>query len=472
MKVLLLGGGAREHALAAALTAAGAQVVAVALNQNPGLYRLATTFEVVDPRNTGTVTNIARREKVDFAVVGPEAPLAAGVPDALRAAEIPVVGPSQAGARIETSKRFCRELLAKYRIDASPKAIAVEHGDEVDQRVKEFAGPFVVKPVGLTSGKGVAVQGADFQTPEEGASIAKRLLAETGSGGVLLEERVDGEEFTLMAFVTDSGLYPMPLVKDYKRAGEGETGGQTGGMGSFTQRDHLLPFVSSGVRDRALEILRKTVEALRSEGIPYRGVLYGGFMLTASGPILLEFNARFGDPEGINVVSLYEPGNFAELLHGVAVGRVEPSLLQFRQRATVVKYLAPPGYGGHATPGGVLAIDEPAIERLGVQVRFGSVEGVGAGRVKLTPSRAVALVGEASAIHEAGERIEAALPFVTGPYVVRHDIASKEDLVKRTEHMRSLIVPGAKPSPLPLSVAPADAPPSSAGTSRQVLSTA
>lgn len=461
MRVLIVGGGAREHALGEALKVAGARLVVASANANPGLERLAEASVRVDPTQPPLVVGVARQHRVDYAVVGPEAPLAAGVPDALRTAEVPVVGPSKGAAQIETSKSFCRELMVKHGIPGSPRHVAVTNVDAVDARVAAFHTPFVVKPVGLTAGKGVKVMGVDFTTPQEGAAYARELLA-TGGGAVLLEERVDGEEFSLMAFVTDSGIYPMPAVHDYKRALEGDQGGNTGGMGSFSQRDHLLPFLKASSRDRALEILRKTVEALRAEGLPYRGVLYGGFMETGQGPVLLECNARLGDPEGINVLTLYEEGNLDQLLFGVAAGRVDPNLVRFRPRATVVKYLVPPGYGREPKSGGVLEIDAPAIDDLGVHVRFGAVEPAGPSRVTMSSSRALALVGEASAIHEAASRVEAALAYVRGDFYVRHDLATKADLVARTEHVRRLTVPGAKPSPLPLSVAAADAPPSSA----------
>jgi phosphoribosylamine--glycine ligase len=472
MRVLLVGGGAREHSIGLALHQSGAEVLVVAATTNPGLATFAVGMVRLDPTVAEPVVRFAQEQKVDFAVIGPEAPLAAGLGDALRGASVPVVGPSRDGARIETSKKFCRDLLTKYRILASPKVLPVSNLDEVDARVAEFHGPFVVKPVGLTAGKGVAVMGADFATAEEGASYAKQLLASgAGRNGILLEDKVEGEEFSLMAFVTDSGVYPMPLVQDFKRAGEGDTGPNTGGMGSYSQRDHLLPFLPSSARDRALAILNAIVGGLRSEGISYRGVLYGGFMQTSDGPVLLECNARFGDPESINVLSLYEPGNFAELLHGVAVGRVDPTLVRFRLRATVVRYLVPPGYPTAPTAGGVLTIDEPAIERLGVHVRFGAVEARGPGQFTVMTGRAVALVGEASAIHEAAARVDAALAHVSGDFFVRHDIGTKDDLAKRTEHLRGLLVPGAKPSPLPLSVLPAGSAPSSAATADQVMST-
>jgi len=460
MRFLVVGGGAREHAIAATLARAEAEIVVASANANPGLDRLARATRRTDPTDAASVVEFARAERADAAVIGPEAPLAAGVADALRAAEIPTVGPSQAAARIESSKLFCRELLARHGIDAQPKWAAPATVGEVEAAVAGFGRPFVVKPSGLTAGKGVWVQGSDFTDPKDGAIYAKSILVQ--GGRVLLEEKLEGEEFSQMGFVTDSGTYPMPAVQDFKRAREGDQGGNTGGMGSYSQRDHLLPFLPAADRDRAIDLLERTRRALAADGSPFRGILYGGFMLTADGPVLLEFNARFGDPEGINALTLYEEGDFAELLLGVATGRVDPNLVSFRLRSTVVKYLVPPGYGDRPKPGGLLFLDAEAIEATGVHVFYGAVDAAGPGTVKLGSSRGVALVGEASAIHEAGSRVEAALRFVKGDYYVRHDIGTKEDLARRWEHVRALRAPGAKPSPLPLSVAPPDAPPSSA----------
>jgi phosphoribosylamine---glycine ligase len=467
MKFLVVGGGAREHAIALTLTRAEAEVVVASANANPGLDRLAVATARVDSNDDAKVVAFARAQRVGGAVIGPEAPLAAGVSDALRAAEIPTVGPSRDAARIESSKLFCREFLQRHGIDVSPRWSAPTSVEEVDRAVAGFSGPFVVKPSGLTAGKGVWVQGSDFTESREGATYAKSILIQ--GGRVLLEEKLDGEEFSLMAFVTDSGVYPMPAVQDYKRALEGNLGGNTGGMGSYSQRDHSLPFLSMTERDRAIDILRRTADALRADGLPYRGILYGGFMLTARGPVLIEYNARFGDPEGINALTLYEEGDFADLMLGVATGRLDPNLVQFRQRATVVKYVVPPGYGDRPRAGGVIELDVPAIEAEGVHVMYGSVEAAGPAEVRFSSSRGVALVGEASAIHEAATRVEHALHHIRGDFYVRHDIGTKEDLQRHVEHMRQILAPGSKPSPLPLSVAPAAAPPSSSGAPDQRL---
>ena len=467
MRFLVVGSGAREHAIGIALHRAGSELLVASSNANPGLERLATQSIRLDPTDASRVVAFAKGAGARAAVIGPEAPLGTGVADALRAAGIPTVGPDKAAAQIETSKLFCRELLSRHGVAGQPRYIAPTTIEEADRAAAQFSGPFVVKPSGLTAGKGVWVQGSDFTDPKEGAAYAKSILVQ--GQRVLFEEKLEGEEFSLMAFVTDSGVYPMPAVQDFKRAFEGDKGGNTGGMGSYSQRDHLLPFLSASERDQAVSTLEASAAAMRAEGLSYRGILYGGFMLTADGPRLLEFNARFGDPEGINALTLYEPGDFEALLFGVATGRVDPNLIRFRLRATVVKYVVPPGYGDRPRSGGIVTFDDKAIEADGVHLVYGSVESVGPASVRLGTSRGLALVGEASAIHEAGSRVEAALVCVKGDYYVRHDIGTKEDLARRVEHIRKLRVPNAKPSPIPLSVAPADAPPSSAGTPDQVI---
>ncbi|MCI4322962.1 MAG: phosphoribosylamine--glycine ligase [Thermoplasmata archaeon] len=470
MRILVVGGGAREHILAEMCRRAEATVLAAAPHANPGLEKIAEACFRTPVEDAAGIAAFARLKRADVAVIGPEAALAAGVADALRAAGVPVVGPDRAAAQIETSKRFCRELLARHGVTAMPRFQGIDRLEDLDAAIAAFPEPFVVKPVGLTGGKGVLVQGSDFVTKDEGARLARRLWGiPGGSDGLVLEERLDGEEFSLMAFVTDSGVYPLPVVQDYKRALEGNTGGNTGGMGSYSQRDHLLPFLSSAERDRAVDVLRQAVNALRSEGQQYRGVLYGGFMLTAAGPKLIEFNARFGDPEALNVLTLYEPGNFAELLHDVATGTLQESLLRFRRRATVVKYVVPVGYGGAPQLGATLEYDEPSIIDAGVSLYFGTVEPAGGGKVQLTASRGLALVGEASAIWEASERVNEALKFVHGSFYARRDIATKVDLDRRMERVRQLFAPGAKPSPLPLSVSPAAFPPASHGTAEQLI---
>ena len=261
MRFLVVGGGAREHAIALALQRAGAELLVASSNANPGLERIAQRSARVDPMEVPRVVAFAKEARAEVAVIGPEAPLGVGLADALRAAGVPTVGPDRAAAQIETSKLFCRELLERHQVGGQPRFAAPATAEEVDRAVAGFAGPFVVKPSGLTAGKGVRVQGSDFADAKEGADYAKSILAQ--GQRVLIEEKLEGEEFSQMAFVTDSGVYPMPAVQDFKRALEGDKGRNTGGMGSYSQRDHLLPFLSAADRDQAIGLIERTAAARR-----------------------------------------------------------------------------------------------------------------------------------------------------------------------------------------------------------------
>lgn len=439
-RTLLVGGGGREHAIGAALHRSEAPLFVVSPQVNPGLRTLAKAYLTSPVEDGARIARWAREQGAELAVLGPEAAIAAGVADELRAAKVPTVGPSAAAGRIESSKAFARELMQRHHIPGLPVFKTVSNASDLAAAISSFDGPFVVKAAGLAAGKGVWVQGADFQTPEEGAEIARRLLPPSGKErSVVLEEKLEGEEFSLLAFVDGSSVHAMPIVQDYKRALDGDRGPNTGGMGSYSERDHLLPFLSKDDREAGVEILRGVVAALKKENLEYRGVLYGGFMLTAQGPQVLEFNSRFGDPEAMNILTLFDGTDFADLLYQVAASRIDPSHVSFRLRATVCKYLVPTGYPDAPKQGALLRLDAQAIQDLGVTVYYGSVSpGPEPGTAVTGTSRALALVGEASARKDAEARVEQAFQHIQGDYFVRHDVGSVADVKARVEHMRGL----------------------------------
>ncbi len=436
-----MGGGGREHAIGSALSRSEAPLFVAAPQVNPGLKALAEDYLVVPVEDRTRIARWAQERSIELAVLGPEAAIAAGVADELRAAKVPTVGPSAAAGRIETSKSFARELMERHHIPGRPRFRTVTSAGAAREAIQAMEGPFVVKASGLAQGKGVWVQGSDFESAEEGAALIEKLLPPAGKEkAVVVEERLDGEEFSLLAFVDGSSVHPMPLVQDYKRALEGNRGPNTGGMGSYSERDHLLPFVTRSDHESAVEIMRGVVGALRAEQMEYRGVLYGGFMLTAQGPQVLEFNARFGDPEALNVLTLFDGTDFADLLFQVAAGRIDASHVSFRRRATVCKYVVPKGYPSDPKKGAQLNLDRRAIQDLGVTVYFGSVTaGPQRNSVLTGTSRAVALVGEASARKEAEARVEQALAHIEGTFDVRHDIGTAGDVNARVEHMMHIL---------------------------------
>jgi phosphoribosylamine--glycine ligase len=299
--------------------------------------------------------------------------------------------------------------------------------------------PLAVKPIGLTGGKGVKVEGEQLKDKAETLAYIKEIFDRSiGGVGVVLEEKIVGEEFTLQTFVDGKHVIPMPLVQDHKRAFEGDVGPNTGGMGSYSLQDHLLPFVEKRDFAQAMESMRRTVEALHKEDCVYQGVLYGQFMLTSQGPKIIEFNVRFGDPEAMNVLPLLD-SNFIEICHGIADRNLTSSKISFAKMATVCKYVVPVGYGLEPKANLPIEVDEKAIKKEGAKLFYAAVN-EDYGRILTSSSRAIGIVGIAPDLDRAEASCERALKFVRGEAIyVRHDIGRKEIITKKVERMRSIM---------------------------------
>jgi phosphoribosylamine--glycine ligase len=394
--------------------------------KNPGIARLAKEICLTPETDLIPIENFARRTGVTHAFIGPEAPLEAGVVDRLSAAGVACVGPTKAAARIETDKAFCRNLMAEYKINGNPAYRVFSDPEEAISFVRDHDGDLAVKPIGLTGGKGVRIMGE--QVDRAGAIEYIREI----NGGVVLEERLKGEEFTLQAFVDGTHIVPMPLVQDHKRAFEGDTGPNTGGMGSYTMPDHMLPFVTKKDLTAAFTIMVSVVAAMAHKGHPYKGILYGQFMNTAQGPKVIEFNARFGDPEAMNVLTLL-CSDLTEVVTGITEGTLSSSKVAFERAATVCKYLVPEGYpaapaiGNPLTPGDK---NKAILYYANVEERNGQL-------FTLT-SRTLAFVGKAETLDEAEWIAEEAATSVTGKVFHRRDIGTQALLDRRIAHMKEL----------------------------------
>lgn len=437
MKVLAVGGGGREHAIVETLKRSDARVFSIMKNRNPGIARASEDFLLCDETNVEKVVAWAARVGVDLAVIGPEAPLGYGLVDQLEAVSIPVVGPSREAARIELSKEFARDLMRRHAIPGLVEYQAFDDIADARRYIKEVNYPIVVKPIGLTGGKGVKVMGDHFHTKEEALAYVQEVLERRigGQSRVLIERREDGEEFSLQAFTDGEHLAPMPLVQDYKRAEEGDRGPNTGGMGSISVVDGLLPFLRREDYETAVTIMRRAIEAMRSEGVPYKGILYGGFTSTPSGPKILEFNARFGDPEAMNVLPILEH-DFLEVLWSIVDGKLKEEV-SFRRKATVCKYVVPEGYGTKPLADQELHVDEAAIQQRGAILYYASVDERD-GRIFTTTSRALAVVGVADDLGSAESLAEEGLAHVRGRVFMRHDIGKSSLVKQKVERMRAL----------------------------------
>jgi len=438
MKVLAVGGGAREHAIVEALARSGADVYACMKNNNPGIARLSKEHLLVDEHDVMKVVEFGRANGVELAVIGPEGPLEVGLADGLVKSGIPTASPSQAAARIETSKSFMRQLLSKNKIRGSVRFAVVESVDELRSALDDLGDEVVVKPTGLTGGKGVKVSGEHLMTREDILAYGEEVLTKRigGAARIVLEEKLVGEEFTIQAFCDGRNVVPMPAVQDHKRAYEGDRGPNTGGMGSYSQKDGLLPFLRRDEYEAAVGIMRDVVSALRRSGSEYRGTLYGQFMLTRDGPKVIEFNARFGDPEAMNVLSLLEC-DFVRICMRMADGTISKSDAKFLPQASVCKYVVPEGYGTKPLADQEITVDEKAIREEGAMLYYASVNERG-GKVYTTTSRSLGIVGVSESIDAAERTVELALRHVSGRIHVRHDIAKPDMLAAKVRRMEQV----------------------------------
>jgi len=351
----LLGSGGREDALAWRLRQSPSCDKLVAAPGNPGIARWADCFGI-DPCDPGAVVALAKDNRIDLVVVGPEAPLVAGVADALRAENIAVFGPNAAAAQLEGSKGFTKDICRANHIPTADY-VRVETAVDGKAALARFGIPVVIKADGLAAGKGVTVA----MTREE----AEGAIEAAGDGPLVIEEFLDGEEASLFALVDGETAVPLASAQDHKRVGEGDTGPNTGGMGAYAPAPVLTPELEARAMN---EIVRPTARALAAAGTPFSGVLYAGLMLTAEGPKLIEYNVRFGDPECEAIMPLIE-GDFAALLNAVATGRlrdIDAPRLSGKHSMTVI--VAARGYPGTPASGGLIREIEAAEQVEGVTV--------------------------------------------------------------------------------------------------------
>jgi phosphoribosylamine--glycine ligase len=427
MKILVVGGGGREHAIACALARnSETEIFSVMAQRNYGIARIAKGVRLCRETDISRIVSYARETGIDYAFIGPEAPLEAGIVDKLESMDIGCVGPTQAAARIETDKAFCRDLMELHNIDGCPKYRVFHDPAEAVSFIKDREEDLVIKPIGLTGGKGVRIMGE--QVDRSGAITYVKSL----NGGVVLEERLVGEEFTLQAFVDGNHMVPMPLVQDHKRAFDGDLGPNTGGMGSYSMPDHMLPFVSEKDYKKALAIMRATIMTLERTGHPYKGILYGQFMNTAKGPKVIEFNARFGDPEAMNVLSLL-CSDLSDIVEKITNGSLSAANIAFEQKATVCKYLVPAGYPDSPVSGDIITI----APREDVLIYYANVEEKD-GRLSTLSSRTLAFVGIGPTLEEAERIAEESASSVRGRVRYRRDIGTRALLERRIAHMKEL----------------------------------
>ncbi len=433
-KILLIGNGAREHAISETFSKSRhtPELFVVGSAKNPGILNHSTDYLVGNTCDLATIRDFALRVKPNFAFIGPENPIEAGVVDMLLDLGIKSASPMQTVGRLESSKSFSRDLLENYGIKGNPAFKVFYNEEGLVDFLKELSEGFVVKADGLKGGKGVKVSGDHLQTVEDGVAFAKECLMDVGR--VVVEEKLIGQEFSLMSFCDGVNTVDMPAVQDHKRAYEGDKGPNTGGMGTYSDSNHSLPFLCESDLEEASLITKKVAKALFDDtGIYFKGVMYGGFIATSSGVKLIEYNARFGDPEAMNVLPLLKT-DFVDLCEAIINRDLSNLNVEFEKKATVCKYVVPDGYPDNPVKNMPIEVGE---EIEGVKRYFASVDSRDDG-LFLAGSRAVAMVGIADSIEDAEKLAELGVSSVKGPVFHRKDIGTSNVIEQKIAMMKKL----------------------------------
>ncbi|WP_230480965.1 phosphoribosylamine--glycine ligase [Sphingomonas sp. Leaf21] len=416
MNVLLLGSGGREHALAWKLAQSNGLDTLYAAPGNPGIAAHATCV-ALNAADHAAVVGFVKDHAIALVVIGPEAPLVDGLADSLRAEGVPVFGPSRAAAQLEGSKGFTKDLCRRADIPTAGYVRVNTLEEARGALASTFGLPVVIKADGLAAGKGVTVA---FTRDEAEAAIVD--LFSVPGAEVVIEEFLDGEEASLFVLTDGEALLPFGSAQDHKRVGDGDTGPNTGGMGAYSPARVLTPELEQQAIDR---IVRPTVDTLRAEGTPFSGVLYAGLMLTAQGPKLIEYNARFGDPE-CQVLMLRFQGDLLALMLAVAEGRLaEIPAPDFSADPALTVVMAAAGYPG--TPkadGSIEAID--AAEATGAVV-FQAGTRLDGARLVASGGRVLAVTASAATVREAQAAAYRAIDAIRFPDgFCRRDIGWRE----------------------------------------------
>ena len=393
MKILLLGSGAREHALARALARDPQTTELVVAPGNPGTAAIATNLNI-DPCVPEEVVALATQMGADLVVVGPEAPLVAGVADAVRDVGIPCFGPGAEAARLEGSKAFAKEVMAAAGVPTAEAAVCTTEA-ELTAALDRFGAPYVVKEDGLAAGKGVVV------TDERPVALVHGRACLSRGGRVVVEDYLDGPEASLFCVCDGATVRPLAPAQDFKRLLDDDAGPNTGGMGAYSP----LPWAPADLAEQVVrEVAQPVVDEMARRGAGFIGLLYCGLALTSRGLRVVEFNVRFGDPETQAVLARLT-SSLPELLHAAATGRLaEAPAPTWSEQAAVDVVIAAPGYPGTVTTGGAITGVEAAEELDGVHVLHAGTGTTEHGELVATGGRVLSVVALGPTVEEARSR--------------------------------------------------------------------
>ena len=431
--VLVVGSGAREVAIARCVSQSSIKnsLFCVSKDINPQIVDLCKDYFVTDLTNISDIVSYSKKTKVDLAIIGPENPLANGIVNELENVGVRCVGPKKEVALIETSKSFARKIIDLCCPEKNPQRKEFSSIEGVEGFIEQLGGEYVVKFDGLMGGKGVRVSGEHLKNIDEGTAYANEIV--NIGGKFLIEEKLVGEEFSLMSFVDGKVCKHMPVVQDHKRAYEGDTGPNTGGMGTYSFGNHSLPFLSKkDIKEaqRTNELVAK--QLFEETGTPYIGILYGGFMLTRGGVKVIEYNARFGDPEAMNVLSILE-SDFLSICISMVDGNLKTQDVSFEKLATVCKYVVPVGYPDKPKKNFEVLCNQNDRSLFLASIMLKDQKLIACG------SRTAAVVGKNKDVFQAELLAEAGIANISGNLFHRKDIGTKKLIDSKIKRVKELL---------------------------------
>lgn len=377
-KCLLLGNGGREAVIAEYLSE-GFKLFSVLPYENPSIIESVTNsggkYIVGSPFDKELVKKFISEEKIEYCVISSDNLLQDGLIDLAKSLGLKTFGPTSKGSKIEWSKTYALDVVSKLEPEVIIKNYNVENIEELNKAIENYKDEnFVVKPEGLTGGKGVKVGGVHFSTKQEGYDYALSCLE--GSGKVIIQDKVEGQEFTVMCFTDGKNVVPMPITFDYPYRYENDKGPGTGGMGCLSFPNGLLPFLTNEDVEKCAELMRKTINYLNKDSVEFTGVLYGGFFKTNEGIKFIEFNARFGDPEAINVLNALETP-FTEVLEHIVNGNLNSENCKFKNNYTFTVYIVSKDYAVKSSKEPtIFKLNANAVKEEGVKLYFANAKKV------------------------------------------------------------------------------------------------
>lgn len=406
--------------------------------RNPGIIPMVKGYQVGSFHDISAIVNYAREQKIDLVIITTASPLSLGLVDALQANGILAFGPVRLAARLEADKEFTRKLLQKYLPSAIPQFEVFDNPQSAIDYAKKLGWQVAVKPIGLTEGLGVRVFGEQLKNESAVREYIHQVVDRRigGSSRVIIEEKIEGEEFTVQCFVHGKHLLPTPAVQDFKKLLSGEKGPNTASMGSYSQRGTLLPFMEGQDYINALDIIRGTLDGFKKEaGKICSGFLYGQFMLTAKGVKLIEYNFRPGDPEWMNTVFILK-NNILDIILNLLKGNKQE--LFFEKQATVCKYIVPEGYPEKLYQNLEVDLDKEAIQKIKGLRYYYSCGLDNSGKLNVGTERGIAFIAKAQTIDEANEKVEKAISHVEGKFHYRKDIGTKYSVDSKIANVNRL----------------------------------